>query len=99
MNARATLLYNHHIKDKKLLNKYPLIRSGEKIKYCYLKMPNPIKENVIAFVQRFPKELGLNEYVDYNLQFGKTFLNPLRPILSIIGWEEKQTNSLDNFFL
>jgi len=99
MNARATLLYNHHIKDKKLLNKYPLIRSGEKIKYCYLKMPNPIKENVIAFVQRFPKELGLNEYVDYNIQFEKTFLNPLRPILNIIGWEEKQTNSLDNFFL
>lgn len=99
MNARAALLYNHYITQKNLTNKYPLIRNGDKIKFCYLTLPNPIKENVIAFVQRFPKELNLAEYVDYNTQFDKTFLQPLRPILSIIGWEEKETNSLDNFFL
>jgi DNA polymerase elongation subunit (family B) len=99
INARAALLYNHYIKQKNLTNKYPLINNGEKIKYCYLKLPNPIKENVIAFVQKFPTELGLNDYVDYNLQFDKTFLQPLRPILDIIGWSEKETNTLDNFFL
>ena len=99
INARAALLYNHYIKQKNLTNKYPLINNGEKIKYCYLKLPNPIKENVIAFVQRFPTELGLNDYVDYATQFDKTFLQPLRPILDIIGWSEKETNTLDNFFL
>jgi DNA polymerase elongation subunit (family B) len=99
MNARASLLYNHHVNKKGLTNKYPLIRNGDKIKYCYLKLPNPIKENVIGFVQRFPKELGLDKYVDYGVQFDKTFLQPLRPILDIIGWSEKETNTLDNFFL
>lgn len=99
INARAALLYNHHINKRNLTNKYPLISNGEKIKYCYLKLPNPIKENVIAFVQRLPDELGLTEYVDYHTQFDKTFLQPLRPILNIIGWSEKETNLLDNFFL
>jgi DNA polymerase elongation subunit (family B) len=99
MHARAALLYNHHIKKNGLENKYPLINNGEKIKYCYLKLPNTIKENTIAFVQRFPTELGLNEYVDYRTQFDKTFLQPLRPVLDIIGWSEKETNTLDNFFL
>ena len=78
--------------------KYPLIKDGEKIKFCYLKMPNPINENAIAFIQRFPTELGLNKFVDYNTQFEKTFISPLKAILDVIGWNTAETSSLDFLF-
>ena len=78
--------------------KYALIQNGEKIKFCYLKLPNPIRENVIAFIQMFPKELGLDKYIDYELQFNKGFLDPMKVILDAIGWNVKKTVNLELFF-
>jgi len=75
-----------------------LIRNGEKIKYCYLKLPNPIHEDVISFVQRFPRDLGLEKYVDYDVQFEKTFIKPLKAVLDVIGWSVEKQNTLDAFF-
>jgi DNA polymerase elongation subunit (family B) len=98
INVRGALLFNHHIKEKKLTNKYSLIQNGEKIKYCYLKKPNPIYENVISFIQDFPKELGLNSYIDYDTQFEKGFLEPLKVILNAIGWADEKKVTLDSFF-
>ena len=98
INVRGSLLFNHHIKEKKLTNKYSLIQNGEKIKYCYLKKPNPIYENVISFIQDFPKELGLNSYIDYDTQFEKGFLEPLKVILNAIGWADEKKVTLDSFF-
>ena len=98
IHARGALLFNHYIKEKKLTNKYSLINNGEKIKYCYLKKPNPIYENVISFIQDFPKELGIDRYVDYDLQFEKSFLEPLKSILDAIGWETENKVSLEDFF-
>ena len=99
MHIRGSLLYNHYLKDKKLTNKYSLIQSGDKIKYIYLKKPNPIHENVISFIQVLPKELGLDRYVDYELQFEKSFIDPVKSILDIIGWKVEKTSSLESFFM
>jgi DNA polymerase elongation subunit (family B) len=99
IHVRGALLFNHYVKEKKLTNKYSLIQNGEKIKYCYLKLPNPIYENIISFIQDFPKELGLLEYVDYDLQFEKGFLEPLKIILNSIGWKHEKTASLEDFFV
>jgi DNA polymerase elongation subunit (family B) len=98
IQSRASLVYNLYIQEQKLDKKYPLIKDGEKIKFCYLKMPNPINENVMAFIQRFPTELGLEKYVDYKTQFEKTFISNLEPILKVIGWTTKRTNTLDSLF-
>ena len=98
IHVRGALLFNHQIKDKKLTNKYSLIQNGEKIKFCYLKEPNPLHENVISFIQDFPKELGLDKYVDYNLQFEKSFVEPLKTILDAIGWSVEKTVNLELFF-
>ncbi len=99
IHVRGALLFNHYIKDKNLTSKYSLIQNGEKIKFCYLKKPNPIYENVIAFIQDFPKELNLDRYIDYDLQFEKSFLEPLKVILDSIGWKVEKTNTLESFFL
>jgi len=99
IHVRGALLFNHHVKQKKLTNKYSLIGNGEKIKFVYLKKPNTIQENIISFIQDFPKELGLDKYVDHDLQFEKAFLEPLKSILDAIGWNVEKTANLDSFFL
>jgi len=98
IHARGALIYNHMIKERGLDKKYAFIQNGEKIKFCYLKLPNPIHENVIAFIQQFPKELDLDKYIDYDLQFEKAFLDPLKSILDCIGWKITKTTTLDSFF-
>jgi DNA polymerase elongation subunit (family B) len=98
IHVRGALLFNHYIKQKKLDNKYSLIQNGEKIKFCYLKKPNIIHENIISFIQEFPKELGIDKYIDYDLQFEKAFLEPLKAILDAIGWNVEKTVNLELFF-
>jgi DNA polymerase elongation subunit (family B) len=98
IHARGALLFNHYIEKNNLTNKYSLIQNGEKIKFCYLKKPNIIHENVISFIQDFPRELGLDKYVDYDLQFEKSFLEPLKIILDAIGWNVEKTVNLELFF-
>lgn len=98
LQVRGSLLYNYHIKRKKLDHKYPLIKEGEKIKYTYLKVPNPIREDVISYIQNFPRELDLEKYVDYTTQFNKSFLAPLTRILNAIGWRTEKRVNLANFY-
>jgi len=98
IHIRGALLYNHYVKKHKLDNKYSLIQNGEKVKFCYLKKPNIIHENIISFIQDFPSEIGLDKYVDYDLQFNKAFLEPLKIILDAIGWNVEKTVTLEAFF-
>jgi len=98
IHVRGALLFNHYVKEKKLTNKYSLIQNGEKIKFCYLKKPNTIHENIISFIQDFPRELGLDRYIDHELQFEKSFVEPLKSILDSIGWNVEKTVNLELFF-
>jgi DNA polymerase elongation subunit (family B) len=98
IHIRGALLFNHYVKEKKLTNKYSLINNGEKVKFIFLKKPNIIHENVISFIQDFPKELDLDKYIDYDLQFEKSFIDPLKSILDAIGWSVEKTVNLESFF-
>jgi DNA polymerase elongation subunit (family B) len=98
IQVRGALLYNYHVKKNKVENKYPLIQEGEKIKFMYLKTPNPIQENVISFFQQLPKEFNLEKYVDYTMQFEKSFLEPLKNVLECIGWQHEKRGNLSSFF-
>ena len=98
IHVRGALLYNHYNKKNKLTHKYPLIQDGEKIKFVYLKTPNKIAENVISYLNTFPKELGLDKHVDYELQFNKSFLEPIKVIMDVIGWQPEKVASLEFLF-
>ena len=95
MHVRGALLYNFYIKKRKLTHKYPIIQEGEKIKYVMLRTPNKINENVISFFQTLPTEFGLDKSIDYDLQFKKSFLDPLTVILDTIGWKPEKQNTLE----
>ena len=98
IHTRGSILYNFHIKKKKLDNKYQLITDGEKIKFIYLREPNTIQSNIISFHHSLPNEFGLNKYIDYDTQFVKSFLEPLKSILDCINWKTEKMNSLESFF-
>jgi hypothetical protein len=98
IHVRGAILYNHNLKQMGLDKKYPMIQEGEKLKFSYLKMPNPFKDDVISYPSRLPPEFGLQEYVDYDTQFEKTYLEPIRTILKCIHWETEKTSSLLDFF-
>jgi DNA polymerase elongation subunit (family B) len=98
IQVRGALLYNYYVRKNNLEHKYPLIQEGEKIKFIYLKTPNPIRENVISFFQQLPKELNLDKYIDYTLQFEKSFFEPLKNVLECIGWQAERKGNLTSFF-
>ena len=98
LHVRGTLLYNFYISKNKLEYKYPLVQEGEKIKYLYLRRPNKINENVISFLNTFPTELGLEGQIDRDAQFKKSFLDPLRIITDVIGWETERVSNLEFLF-
>jgi DNA polymerase elongation subunit (family B) len=97
IQVRGAILYNHYVKQKKLSHKYPYIQEGEKIKYVYLKQPNPIGENVISYFQTLPQEFDLHKYIDYDVQFNISFFEPLNSVLSSIGWVSEKRGTLEAF--
>jgi len=99
IHVRGALVYNHFLNTNGLATKYPLINNGEKLKFVFLKEPNTIQSNVISFPQGdIPEEFALSKYIDYNTQFTKAFLDPLKIILDSIGWKAEKTASLEDFF-
>ena len=98
IHIKGSLIYNYHLKDKRLDHKYPSIQEGDKIKFVLLKEPNPFKFNVCSYLATLPREFELKEYIDYELQFEKTFLDPMRFILGAIGWNAEPKASLEAFF-
>ena len=97
IHVRGALLYNHMLK-KKRLSKYQQIHDGDKIKFIKLKEPNTLHQDVISFIGALPKEFDLHKYIDYDEQFNKSFLEPLRFIVNAINWSFERQSTLDSFF-
>lgn len=98
IHVRGCILYNNFLKEKNLDRKYEQIQSGDKVKFVYLRIPNPIRENMISFPVVLPKEFGLEQYIDYDTQFEKVFLKPLDHILEAVGWHSEKVDTIEDFF-
>jgi DNA polymerase elongation subunit (family B) len=98
IHVKGAIIYNHNLNKLNLAKKYPLIQEGEKVKFTYLKMPNPFKDMVISFPSRLPKEFEMQQYIDYDTQFDKAFIEPIRVILECMGWSTEKVSSLEDFF-
>lgn len=98
MHVKAALAYNHFIREHNLESEYELIHSGEKIRFIAIQEPNVFGVGVMGFLTRIPKELCLDERVDYKVQFEKSFIDPLKIILDSIGWKSEKVSTLDKFF-
>jgi hypothetical protein len=98
IHVKGALLFNDLVTRKGLTKKYQLIGDGDKIKFAYLKAPNPINDTVISVFETLPSELGLDKYVDYEMQFQKCFLDPIKSILEIINWDVEKRTTLEDFF-
>jgi len=98
IHVRGALLFNHYVKRKGLEKKHQLIRDGDKIRFVYVKKPNPFNEDVVAFSQELPKEFGLHQFIDYDKQFEKTFLDALDSVIEPLGWSVEEKTSLEDFF-
>jgi DNA polymerase elongation subunit (family B) len=91
-------LFNKQVKKQGLGKRFELVKNGDKIKFCYLKRPNPLQENVVSYPLNIPKELGLHKYIDYDMMFTKSFLDPIQVILDAVGWDAEPVASLEDFF-
>jgi DNA polymerase elongation subunit (family B) len=98
IHVKGAILYNHFLKQYDLTNKYPLIQEGEKLKFTYLKLPNHFKDMVISYPTRIPKEFNLQDFIDYETQFEKAFVEPIKVILNCVGWQVEKVSTLESFF-
>ena len=98
IHVRGALIYNHLITSKGLEKKYQPIQEGDKIKFLYLRQPNPLGTHVITFNNGVPPEFNLHDYIDYDTMFEKSFLEPLNSLLSCIGWQVKEQATLEGLF-
>ena len=100
IHCKGAILYNHLLRREKLTHKYPFIQEGDKIKFLYLKLPNVYQSSAISFITTLPKQLDFQ--VDYELQFEKSFIEPLNFIIEKIGWLVDRTygtqGTLEDFF-
>ena len=98
IHVKGSLLFNWLLIQNGIKN-IPPIQDGDKVKFAYLKEPNPIGDTVIATPDELPDEFGLDKYVDRELQFTKAFLEPLKSIAEVIGWEVEHRSTLEDFFV
>ena len=98
IHVKGSLIYNHKLKEMKLHKKYPYIKEGDKIKFLKLIQANPFRFDVISYITTLPYEFDLKKYIDYETQFEKTFLDPMRFILQSIGWSQEKKANLEAFF-
>jgi len=98
IHVKGALLYNNLLKKHNLTKRYPKIQEGEKLRFTYLKLPNVINDTVISYPGRLPKEFDLHRFVNYDLQFDKAFIEPLKAILDCVGWKAYQESDLTSFF-
>lgn len=96
--ATSALLHNRLIEEAH--GSTPLIQDGAKILIASLKERNPWGKNNIAFQGFWPEEFGerVKQYVDYEGNFEKSFLQPSQLLLDAVKMTTKKKVNVLKFF-
>ena len=86
IHCKGAILYNYLLKKNNLTHKYQLIQNGEKIRFLHLREPNLYQSTSISFITELPKELEITSLIDYDVQYEKSFVEPLKFITDKIKW-------------
>lgn len=95
IHVAGALAFNRKLDRDNLTTVCEPIHEGEKIRFAYLRQPNPFHTHVLAApVSGCPEEWNVEAWVDYETQFDKTFLEPFGKILECAGWTTEKHASL-----
>ncbi|MEK9698380.1 MAG: hypothetical protein VW270_21600, partial [Candidatus Poseidoniales archaeon] len=86
IHVKGGILYNHLVQKNNLSNKYPYIQEGDKIRFLHMKEPNIYQSSAFSFITTLPRELDIVKFIDYDTQFEKSFVEPLRFITEKAKW-------------
>ena len=98
IHIRGCIMFNHLLRQNDLTHKYNIIQDGEKIRFIFLRVPNPASGNIMSFITDLPQEFDLHKFIDYDTMFQKSFIDPLQVILDTLGWQTEKTATLFDFF-
>jgi hypothetical protein len=100
IHVKGAILYNHLIEKNDLSNKYPYIQEGDKIRFVHMQEPNIYQSSAFSFITKLPRELDIMGKIDYDTQYEKSFLEPLRVITDTMKWilKNDEVGSLESFF-
>ena len=102
IHVKGAILYNWLLEKEKLHGKYIKIQNGDKCRFVHMKQPNIYQSSAFSFMTEIPKELDISDHIDYDTQFDKSFVEPLRFICEKINWLIDDTyglqGTLEDFF-
>ena len=99
INSRGALAVNRWIQQNNLSTRYTEINTGDKVKLLYLKQPNPLGQDIMAFIDPGVAE-EFRDYVDYDKNFEKYFMAALEILIDPLGWKSQlhhSTSDLDEW--
>jgi len=84
IHVRASGYHNYLLNNSKYKDKYPLLGSGDKVRFYFVKTKNTHENNVFAYAQgNYPYEYA--PPVDLDEQFTKTILDPINRFIEVMG--------------
>ena len=86
IHVKGGILYNHLVQKNNLSNRYPYIQEGDKVRFLHMKEPNIYQSSAFSFITTLPRELDIMDKIDYDMQFEKSFVEPLRFIAEKAKW-------------
>ena len=93
IHVAGALAFNRRIEAEQLADIEP-IREGAKIRFAYLREPNPFHCHVLSAMYGCPETWQVEKYLDYDRQFQIAVLDPLNAILSLVGWSAEHHATL-----
>jgi hypothetical protein len=84
IHVRASGYHNYLLNSTPYKDKYPLLRSGDKVRIYFVKTKSLQENNVFAYPQgTFPHEFA--PPIDFDEQFTKTILDPINRFIEVMG--------------